>query len=49
MVVMLLSIDHIFSGSFNAGKEDGDRMRKDVNESEEVLTDDNVFGGFTRR
>lgn len=48
MVILLLGINHIFSGNFNARTEDADRLRRDLEEKEDVITEDNVFESLVR-
>lgn len=43
MALLLLGINHIFSGSFKADKDDADRLRSDVETKDDVITDDNIF------
>lgn len=48
MVLVLLGINHFFSGNFDAGSEDADALRHDVEEKKDVLTPENVFHEFIR-
>lgn len=49
MILVLLGINHFFSGNFSVGSEDADSLRKDVEEKEDVVTPGNLFGEFVRR
>lgn len=43
MILVLLGIHHFFSGSFESEDTDIEELRQDVDESEEVISDRNVF------
>lgn len=43
MILVLLSINHLFSGNFDARESDAERLREDVTESDDVITGQNVF------
>lgn len=43
MVLILLGINHLFSGNFATREQDAERMRHDVDHKEDVITDDSVF------
>lgn len=46
MVFLLLSIDHLFTGSFNADQKDADRLREDVDTRDEVIGKRSLFHEF---
>lgn len=43
MILVLLGIHHFFSGSFESEDTDIEELRQDVDESDEVISDRNVF------
>lgn len=43
MILVLLGINHLFSGNFTVDEADVDDLRNDVMESDNVITDHNVF------
>lgn len=43
MILVLLGINHLFSGNFTVDEADVDNLRNDVMESDDVITDHNVF------
>lgn len=43
MILVLLGINHIFSGNFTTDDSEVDDLRIDVMESDDVITDHNVF------
>lgn len=49
MVVLLLGINHLFSGTFNSDTDDADQLRKDVDDSPEVITDKSIFHGLVEK
>ena len=38
MALILLAINHIFSGNFDSSESTADRLREDLDESEEVIS-----------
>ena len=46
MVLILLGINHLFSGSFDTREQDAEELRNDVRESPEVISRQSVFHGF---
>ncbi len=43
MVILLLSMDHLFNGKFHADKEDADELRHDIDNSSDVITNQNLL------
>lgn len=43
MVLILLAINHIFSGNFDSSQSAADRLREDLEESEEVISGESAF------
>lgn len=43
MVVLLLGIDQLFTGKFNADDERANQLRHDVKNKGEVISDNNIF------
>lgn len=43
MILVLLAINHFFSGNFDARESDTDKLREDVRESEDVITGESAF------
>lgn len=49
MVLILLGINHIFSGNFDVAREDEESLRRDLEEKEDVITEKSVFSELLRR
>ncbi|MDE6006419.1 MAG: hypothetical protein K2G67_02565 [Muribaculaceae bacterium] len=43
MILVLLGINHIFSGNFSVDSSDMDDLRQEVNESDEVISNNGAF------
>lgn len=43
MILVLLGINHIFSGNFNVNEAEVDNLREDLKKSEDVISDHGVF------
>lgn len=43
MILILLSVNHLASKDFDASDADLDRMREDLEETDDVITDESVF------
>lgn len=43
MIVILLSVNHLLRGDFDSKQADVDRMREELNDSEDVISDHSVF------
>lgn len=43
MILLLIGINHLFSGSFSVKESEIDDLRQDVLESEDVISDKNIF------
>jgi len=43
MALILLAINHIFSCNFDSSESTADRLREDLDESEEVISSESVF------
>ena len=43
MILVLLSINHLFSGNFDAAEEDAEHLREDIREDDKVITGHSVF------
>lgn len=48
MVLILLGISHIFSGSFNTDQSDEAALRQDLEDKPDVITEENVFHQLLR-
>lgn len=48
MVLILLGISHIFSGSFNTDQNDEAALRQDLEDKPDVITEENVFHQLLR-
>ncbi len=46
MVMILLSIGHLFSGDFNTHEEDEQTLREEVDTRREVITGRSLFSNF---
>lgn len=46
MVMLLLGVSHLFSGNFNTKHEDLTQLRQDVEDKDEVISDQSVFHGL---
>jgi len=43
MTMLLLGIDQLFTGKFNADDERANQLRRDVKNKGEVISDNNIF------
>ena len=43
MVLILLGINHLFAGNFDADEDDAAELRKDLDERKDVISDQSVF------
>lgn len=43
MIVILIGINHMSNGDFTTEESDIEQLRKDVNENDDVITDQNMF------
>ena len=43
MVLILMSVNHLISGTFDSEPSDIKQMREDLEEDENVITDESVF------
>lgn len=43
MMMLLLGIDQLFTGKFNADDEQANQLRHDVRNKGEVISDNNIF------
>lgn len=43
MIVVLLSMNHFLRGGFDSRQDDVDKMRRDLDETDEVISDESVF------
>lgn len=48
MVLMLLGINHIFSGSFDAKSEDADELRRDLEDNVDVISQQNLLSELVK-
>lgn len=48
MVLILLGISHIFSGSFNTDQTDEATLRQDLEDKPDVITEESVFHQLLR-
>lgn len=48
MILLLLSLNHIFSGNFNARNKDAETLREDIKTRNDVITDQNLFRALVR-
>lgn len=49
MVLILLGINHLFAGNFTANRKDTEQLRRDVENSENVITRNNIFHTLVRK
>ncbi len=49
MVMILLGINRLFTGSLQTEEEETNQLRNDVNDKDDVLTSQNVFRKFLGR
>ncbi|MDE6392935.1 MAG: hypothetical protein K2L59_06690 [Muribaculaceae bacterium] len=43
MVLILLAINHIFSGNFDSSESSTEKLREDLEESEEIISGESAF------
>lgn len=48
MIMVLLSINHLFAGNFDTKDKDTEKFREEVRNRDEVITDHNLFRQFLR-
>ncbi len=46
MIVILLGINHLFSGNFNSTPEDSKKLKEEIRHEDTVISDRNVFHNF---
>lgn len=44
--MLLLSINHLFTGRFNDDKQSADLLRDDIEKKDDVITDNSIFKGL---
>lgn len=49
MIMLLLGLDHLFIGRFDADDISADELKEDVEKSKDVISDNNVFHAFVSR
>lgn len=49
MVLILLGINHLFAGNFTANRKDAEQLRREVENSEKVITRNNIFHTLVRK
>lgn len=48
MVLILMSVNHLLSGSFDSKPDDIRQMREDLDEDEHVITGESVFNDLVK-
>lgn len=48
MILVLIGINHLFSGNFDLSQSDIDDMRHDLNDKEDVITENSVFNELVK-
>ena len=48
MIIVLISINHVFAGSFSCDNEDIDELRRDLVDHDEIITNHSSFSDFVR-
>lgn len=43
MIMLLLGLDHVFTGKFDSDSSDATRLRQEVEKHQEVISDNSVF------
>lgn len=49
MIVLLLGLDQLFTGRFDADSSDANRLRDEVEKHKDVISDNNVFNSLVQR
>lgn len=48
MIILLLGLDHVFTGKFDSDSSDATRLRDEVEKHQEVISDNSVFDPLVR-
>lgn len=48
MILLLLSVNHFLRGDFDARQSDADRLREELDNKREVITDESIFNRLVK-